>query len=188
VCDSSGAIHVTGNLNDATGTSRSTILKSTDRGDTWVDENALSAGSAIVSLKAITTARVPVGENSFEEQLFAIATTNLYVTRPTDVGWVRGWGVVRSRDGGTTWQTICAPYDFGYWSQGSIDLAVDKDGRVYVVGSATERVQVQAKKTTTTDYYHWLVLRVAQTVPVATIGQRSPISAEVQPGPRLRTG
>jgi hypothetical protein len=134
--DSAGNLFAAGYMRDATERYHAIILKSSDRGSTWetvVDypaETDLSApNGAAAAFRTITAADVG-GERH-------LVATGFY-RRVNRQGYTAQWLTIRSKDGGTTWETLDEYVHPTFYPSLPRDIAIDTNGNIYLVTLAKE--------------------------------------------------
>ena len=141
--DSAGNIFAAGTMRDATERGHAVIMKSSDSGATWstvadypavytisvpgAPENPIGA-----AFHTIASADVAGGEN----HLVAAGVYRRGLRPGTSSSYTTQWVIIRSKDGGATWDTLDEYVHPTYGVLSPRDIVVDANGNVYVVGMA----------------------------------------------------
>lgn len=142
--DSSGNVFTAGTIVDATGRYHAVIMKSSDSGGTWstvVDYPGVDnpppyppGNGVAATFHKIVSANVG-GENH-------LVATGVYrrAQRPgvSYTSYIPQWLIIRSKDGGSTWETMDEYMHPTYQTLAPRDVAVDGNGSIYVVQMAPE--------------------------------------------------
>ena len=134
--DSAGNLFAAGTMRDATQRYHAVIMKSSDSGSTWgtvvdypaVNDLAAPNGPGAV-FRTITSADVG-GER-------LLVATGFY-RRVNRTGFTPQWLTIRSRDGGTSWETLDEYVHPLYYPSIPRDIAMDTSGNIYLVTLAKE--------------------------------------------------
>jgi hypothetical protein len=178
--DNEGNIFVAGSTRDSANWPTAVVMKSSDGGQTWdndpstpeVDEmcDALPAtDNSPAYFAAISVRRVTTGGSTFEDQVVSAGRAGRVYGGPPNplTGTLTSpWQVRRTRDGGSTWETVDQFVHPTYNQLPSYTrprgVALGENGTIYVVGSVEERITTTVKRNTVTSYVnHWLIRRGA---------------------------
>lgn len=177
--DSVGNLFVAGSVTDSAGWPSAVVMKSSDGGQSWdndpstpdVDEMSDALTSTDYSsayFSAIAARRVTTGAGAFEDQAVSAGKVGRVYGGPpnplTGSTLTSPWQLRRTRDGGTTWETldqfIHPTYNQGPSYTSPRGVALGENGTVYVVGAVEEIItSVVKRKTIITFVNHWLIRR-----------------------------